>query len=200
MTTNVKSLSEQLFELILKDYPIGIQLTSGDLKVTANTHGIVCSEGAVAGFMNRAVRKEVLKLVGAVIPDLRKNKKAFVYQVLSHEPWDFKAPSKGSLKGRELKSYNMQDVPLIEYSGTHNGEPIKVIEAKDKDKVQFGIDKAVKDWADKCVTNGTVEDEIMLRLAEVMALIEAQRGVRTNIAAFSDDEIADEVKRRFHSK
>ena len=202
MTTNVKSISEQLFTLIIKDYPIGVQLTSGDLKTTANIHGIKCSMGAVSGFMNRAVEKGVFKLIGAIIIDAQKNKKTFLYQVLNHDAWDFKAPGKGSPVGRSSKGYNLPDVPLLEYEGTHNGEKITVVESKPepKAKVQFGSDKAVKDWADKCVADGTVEDEIILRLAEVMALIEAQRGVRTDISAFSDDEIADEVKRRFHKK
>lgn len=201
MTTNVKSVSEQLFELLVKDYPIGIQLTSGDLLATANIHGIKCSMGAVAGFMNRCVEKKVVKLIGAVIADVKKNKKTFVYQVLHHTPWNFHVAGVGSPKGRKLKGYNLPDVPLVEYNGTHNGEPIKVVEAKDqKAKVQFGSDKAVKEWSEKCVSDGTAEDEIIIRLAEVMALIEAMRGQKTKITQFSDDEIADEVKRRFHNK
>lgn len=199
MTTNVKSMSEQLFGLLKTDYPIGVQLTSGDLKVTANAHGIKCSIGAVAGFMNRAVEKGVIKLIGGIIIDTQKNKKTFLYQVLNHDEWDFKAPGKGSNLGRKLKTYNLPDVPLVEYTGTHNGEPIKVAEAS-KPKVAFGSDKAVKDWAEKCVADGTAEDEIIFRLAEVMGLLEAMRGKKTKITEFSDDEIADEVKRRFHSK
>lgn len=204
MTTNVKSLSEQLFDLLKKDYPIGIRMTSGDLKTTANIHDIKCSEGAVAGFLNRAQKKGVLSLVGST--KIKGNKReTFVYQVMSHDAWAFKGPSAGSPKGREMKGYHTRkNVPLIEYDGTHNGEPIKVIESKpepkNKAQVQFGTDKTVETWANKCVADGTATEEIMLRLAETMALLNALTGAKTKISEFSDDEIADEVKRRFHSK
>lgn len=198
MNTNVKSVSEQLFELLKKDYPIGVNLTSGDLLTTANIHGIKCSMGAVAGFMNRAVEKKVLDLIGAVIIDTQKNKKTFVYRVMNHNAWNFKAPGKGSDLGRKLKGYNLPDVPLLEYAGSHNGEPIKVVDTKkDGAKVSFGSDKAVKDWAEGCMKQGTAEDEIIIRLAEVMALIEAMRD-KKSVAELTDDELIAEVKRRFH--
>lgn len=201
MTTNIKSMSEQLFELLVKDYPIGIRLTSGDLMTTANIHGIKCSMGAVAGFMNRAVEKGVVELIGAVIIDLKKNKKTFVYQVLHHRPWDFKAPGKGSPLGRKLKSYNLPNVELIEHNGTHNGEPIKVVESKpepkDEAQVHFGADKAVQDWAEKSVKDGTAVEDIMIRLAEVMTLINAMP-TKKSMAEATDDELIAEVKRRFH--
>lgn len=197
MNTNLKSVSEQLFKLLKKDYPIGIRMTSGDLQTTANIHGIECSEGAVAGFFNRAQKKGVVAVVGSA--RIKGNKRdTFVYQVISHEPWDFKPSSLGSPKGRQMKGYNTQTVPLIEYDATHNGETIKVVEAKkDGAKVSFGSDNAVKEWAESCMSGGTAEDEIMLRLAEVMALIEAMRS-KKNIAEATDDELIAEVKRRFH--
>lgn len=202
MTTNVKSLSEQLFDLLKKDYPIGIRMTSGDLKTTANIHGIKCSEGAIAGFLNRAQKKGVLSLVGSA--KIKGNKReTFVYQVMNHDAWAFKGPSAGSPKGREMKGHHInKNVPLIEYNGTHNGDTIKVVEAakpepKDKAKVQFGTDKAVGEWAEKCVKDGTIIEEIMIRLAEVMALINAM-GTKKNIAEATDDELIAEVKRRFH--
>lgn len=202
MTTNVKSVSEQLFDLLIKDYPIGIRMTSGDLQTTANIHGIKCSEGAVAGFFNRAQKKGVLELIGGVILDIKKNKKTFVYQVKSHKPWNFKGPSAGSPKGRQVKSYTITSPDLVEYDGQHNGETIKVVEAakpepKDKAKVQFGTDKAVGEWAEKCIKDGTVIEEIMIRLAEVMALINAME-TKKNITEATDDELIAEVKRRFH--
>lgn len=185
------SIASDIFAILCEEYPVNSSFTSGDLKVLCNTRGINASEGAVQGFLNRALKKKVLTYDSTYRTP--KNQLGYFYRVLKHEGWNFHAPSLGSEPGRKITSNRP----------TFNGEPITVIEtpkSEPKAKVQFGSDKTVSDWAEKCVTDGTATDEIMIRLAEVMALIEAQRNQKTKISEFSDDEIADEVKRRFHSK
>ena len=195
MTNRRLSLASDLFKVMVDQFPIGRVITSGEMRVAAEMAGLQPSEGAVQGFLNRALKKKVVVHDG--IYHTKKNQKGYYFRIISHEPWNFKSPGIGSIAGRSLNYtkplFEGEEMPVNHIPENKKEEPAKR-------EVRFITDQPVADWANRCAADGTATDEIMLRLGEVMALVEAQRGLMTKLSEFTDDEIADEVKRRFHSK
>lgn len=184
-----KSLASDLFAILVDMFPIGYDFTSAEFKAIETIKGLNASEGAVQGFLNRALKKKNL-----IVSNTYKSPKGqicYIYKVINHTPWGFHTAGIGSHEGRQIKQSRHINMGIE--------ENITVIEVK-KPEVHFVTDQAVKDWANKCAADGTATDEIMLRLSEVMALVEGQREMLSKLTDYSDDEIADEVKRRFHSK
>ena len=189
-----KSLASDIHAILISNIKVGQNFTAQELKVLVSVKGINASEGAIHGFLNRAMNKGMVKHTGHYTVG-KTNSKAYVYMLNNTDAWAFKSASKGSPAGRKLHKDHPDFGDRIETAMND-----KNLNVKTTPEVAFATDRAVSDWANKCAADGTATDEIMLRLGEVMALVEAQRGLMTKLSEFTDDEIADEVKRRFHSK
>lgn len=196
--TKKKSLASDIFE-ILKEYPVGETITSSELKIKCKLRGLQVSDGAVQGFINRAINKGVLKVTG--IYKTPKNQTGYFYSILNHTPWNFHGPSHGSTKGRVIKGTNHQtDLPIIETEAIHNGEKITVL---DKPKIEPKKEEpasppslSMADWALECVQNGTAFGEMDVRLTEAFALMGALRLSQKTISDMTTDELLAEIKRR----
>ena len=103
------SASEQLHSLLMKE-DVGYKFTKDSLKNKASDAGLDnISDGAITGFIHRAVRFGHVRLAGKVAGE--HGRMLHQYEIVDREPWDFKPPSKGSPKGRTMGERHYQEVP-----------------------------------------------------------------------------------------
>ena len=184
MTHKPKSLASDLFKVLMEEFPIGAEFTSAEFKAVENIKGLNASEGAVQGFLNRAIKKDVIRVTRTF--KSAKGQINYIYQVIKHEPWGFHSAGIGSHEGRKLNQTRHINMGIE--------ENITVVESKKSETA------TMEQWAKDEAKAGTAFDSIIVRLLEIAALLEASKLQTKTITEFTDDEIADEVKRRFHSK
>ena len=115
------SASEQLHGLLMQE-GVGYKFTKDSLKTKVSDAGLdEISEGAITGFIHRAVRFGHVQFAGKVAGE--QGRMLYQYEIVDREPWEFKPPSKGSPKGRTMGERHYQEVPD---QGLHaNPEPPK---------------------------------------------------------------------------
>ena len=105
------SATEQLHGLLMKE-EVGYKFTVDDLKIKVSDAGLEgISEGAITGFIHRAVRFGRVQFVGKVVGEY--NRMLYKYEIVDREPWNFKPKSHGSHKGRKIGERHYQEVPVI---------------------------------------------------------------------------------------
>ena len=105
------SASEQLHGLLMQE-DVGYKFTKDNLKTKvsdASLDGI--SEGAITGFIHRAVRFGHVQFAGKIAG--KQGRMLYQYEIVKREPWEFKPPSKGSRKGRTIGERHYQEVPVL---------------------------------------------------------------------------------------
>ena len=103
------SASEQLHGLLMQE-GVGYKFTKDSLKNKASDAGLdEISEGAITGFIHRAVRFGHVQFVGKVAGE--HGRMLYQYEIMDHESWAFKPSSKGSPKGRTMGERHYQEVP-----------------------------------------------------------------------------------------
>ena len=103
------SASKQLHSLLMKE-DVGYKFTKDSLKNKASAAGLdKISEGAITGFIHRAVRFGHVQFAGKVAGE--QGRMLYQYEIIDREPWEFKPPSKGSTKGRTIGERHYQEVP-----------------------------------------------------------------------------------------
>ena len=103
------SASEQLHGLLMQE-DVGYKFTKDSLKNKVSDAGLdEISEGAITGFIHRAVRFRHVRCIGKVAGE--HGRMLYQYEVVDREPWEFKSSSKGSPKGRTIGKRNYQEMP-----------------------------------------------------------------------------------------
>lgn len=103
------SASEQLHGLLMQE-DVGYKFTKDSLKTKVSDAGLdEISEGAITGFIHRAVRFGHVQFAGKVAG--KQGRMLFQYEIVDRGPWEFKPPSKGSRKGRTIGERHYQEVP-----------------------------------------------------------------------------------------
>ena len=103
------SASEQLHGLLMQE-DVGYKFTKDSLKTKVSDAGLdKISEGAITGFIHRAVRFGHVQFAGKVAGE--QGRMLYQYEIIDREPWEFKPPSKGSPKGRTIGERHYQEVP-----------------------------------------------------------------------------------------
>ena len=103
------SASEMLHTLLMQE-DVGYKFTKDSLKIMVSDAGLdEISEGAITGFIHRAVRFGHVQFAGKVVGEHRRM--LHQYEIIDREPWAFKPPSKGSPKGRTIGEMHYQEVP-----------------------------------------------------------------------------------------
>ena len=103
------SASEQLHGLLMQE-DVGYKFTKDSLKNKASAAGLdKISEGAITGFIHRAVRFGHVQFAGKVAGE--QGRMLYQYEIIDREPWEFKPPSKGSPKGRTIGERHYQELP-----------------------------------------------------------------------------------------
>ena len=103
------SASEQLHGLLMQE-DVGYKFTKDSLKNKASDAGLdEISEGAITGFIHRAVRFGHVRFAGKVAGE--QGRMLYQYEIVDRKPWGFKPPSKGSPKGRTIGERHCQEVP-----------------------------------------------------------------------------------------
>ena len=103
------SASEQLHGLLMQE-DVGYKFTKDSLKNKASDAGFdEISEGAITGFIHRAVRFGHVQFAGKVAGE--QGRMLYQYEIVDREPWEFKPPSKGSPRGRTIGERHYQEVP-----------------------------------------------------------------------------------------
>ena len=106
------SASEQLYGLLMQE-DVGYKFTKDSLKNKASDAGLdEISEGAITGFIHRAVRFGHVQFAGKVAGE--HGRILYQYEIVDREPWEFKPPSKGSPKGRTIGERQYNPVPDAE--------------------------------------------------------------------------------------
>lgn len=103
-----KSASELLHGLLMKE-EVGFKFTKQTLTEMAAKAGVDVSEGAITGFIHRAVRLGRVQLVGKVKGN--EGRMLYQYQILDRGPWGFNSKSHGSPKGRTIRNRQYNPVP-----------------------------------------------------------------------------------------
>ena len=89
---------------------VGYKFTKDSLKNKASAAGLdKISEGAITGFIHRAVRFGHVQFAGKVAGE--QGRMLYQYEIIDREPWEFKPPSKGSPKGRTIGERHYQELP-----------------------------------------------------------------------------------------
>ena len=105
------SASEQLHGLLMQE-DVGYKFTKDSLKNKVSDAGLdEISEGAITGFIHRAVRFGHVQFAGKVAGE--HGRMLYQYEVVDREPWEFKPPSKGSPKGRTIGERHYQEMPVL---------------------------------------------------------------------------------------
>ena len=103
------SASEQLHGLLMQE-DVGYKFTKDSLQTKVSDAGLDgISEGAITGFIHRAVRFGHVQFAGKVAGE--HGRILYQYEIVDREPWEFKPPSKGSPKGRTMGERHYQEVP-----------------------------------------------------------------------------------------
>ena len=103
------SASEQLHGLLMQE-DVGYKFTKDSLKNKVSDAGLdEISEGAITGFIHRAVRFGHVQFAGKVAG--KQGRILYQYEIMDRGPWEFKPPSKGSPKGRTIGERHYQEVP-----------------------------------------------------------------------------------------
>lgn len=120
----MKSASEKLHGLLMKE-GVGFKFTMQTLKDMAAEAEMNVTDGAVTGFIQRAVRFGRAQLVGKVKGN--EGRMLHQYETLNREPWKFKHKGRGSEKGRTISDRHYNPVPDL--TGLHSDpEPeVKII-------------------------------------------------------------------------
>ena len=106
------SASEQLHGLLMKE-DVGYQFTKDSLKAKVSDAGLdEISEGAITGFIHRAVRFGHVQFAGKVAGE--QGRMIHQYEILNRDPWGFKPKSHGSNKGRKITNRQYNPVPDAE--------------------------------------------------------------------------------------
>lgn len=162
------SASEMLHSLLMKE-DVGHKFTKDSLKNKAFDAGLdEISEGAITGFIHRAVRFGHVQFAGKVAGE--QGRMLHQYEIMDHEPWAFKPPSKGSPKGRTMGERHYQEVPEIQNQA---GEQLKLVLTDD--------------------TPAPVES-LYMRLFDLAAEVEALE--KKSIKDYSTDELIAELRKR----
>ena len=89
---------------------VGYLFTKDSLKSMVFYAGLgEISNGAITGFIHRAVRFGHVQFAGKVARE--HGRMLYQYEIVNREPWGFKPPSKGSPKGRTMGERHYQEVP-----------------------------------------------------------------------------------------
>ena len=162
-----KSATELLHDLLMKE-GVGFKFTMQTLRDMAAQAGVGMTQGAVTGFIHRAVRFGHVQLVGKVKGN--EGRMLHQYEILNRDPWGFKPKTRGSYKGRTIK--NRQYNPVPDLTELHSdSEP----EAK------TGINHPVQTL---------LSDQLFLLAVDVAAL------EKKSITDYSTDELIAELKTR----
>lgn len=115
------SASEQLHGLLMQE-DVGYKFTMESLKTKVSDAGLnQISEGAITGFIHRAVCFDRVQIVGKAVGN--NGRMLHQYEIVDREPWSFKTKSRGSTKGRKIGKRNYQELPK---QGIHvDPEPLK---------------------------------------------------------------------------
>ena len=117
------SASEMLHGLLMKE-DVGYKFTKDSLKTKVSDAGLdEISEGAITGFIHRAVRFGHVQFAGKVAGE--HGRMLHQYEIVDREPWEFKPPSKGSPKGRTIGERHYQEMPVLS-DDTNDDTPASV--------------------------------------------------------------------------
>ena len=117
------SASEQLHGLLMQE-DVGYKFTKDSLKTKVSDAGLDgISEGAITGFIHRAVRFGHVQFAGKVAGE--QGRMLHQYKIVNREPWGFKPRSKGSPKGRTIGERHYQEMPVLS-DDTHDDTPAPV--------------------------------------------------------------------------
>ena len=105
------SASEMLHTLLMQE-DVGYKFTKDSLKIMVSDAGLdEITEGAITGFIHRAVRLGHIQFAGKVAGE--HGRMLYQYEIVDREPWEFKPRSKGSPKGRTMRERHYQEMPVL---------------------------------------------------------------------------------------
>ena len=105
------SASEQLHGLLMQE-DVGYKFTKDSLKNKASDAGLdEISEGAITGFIHRAVRFGHVQFAGKVAGE--HGRMLYQYEIVNRESKKNKQRNKGSTKGRTIRERHYQEMPML---------------------------------------------------------------------------------------
>ena len=109
-----KSASNILHNILVQ-HEIGYEFDVRDLEEEANNYGYDFSEGAIGGFITRAIDKKIVSVKGTIRPKGQARTRR-VYTLVDKQDWRFMPAGVGSYPGREIhgKTRSNDQLELIE--------------------------------------------------------------------------------------
>lgn len=114
MGKHTKSASNILHGILVQ-HPIGYEFDIHSLTEESKNYGYDFSEGAITGFITRAINKEIVSIKGTIRPKGQARTRR-IYTLVDKQDWRFKPAGVGSYPGREIhgKAHGNDQLELIE--------------------------------------------------------------------------------------
>ena len=105
-----KSASNILHNILVQ-HEIGYEFVAHNLQEEASNYGFSITEGAVNGFITRALDKKIISIKGKTRPKGQQRTRR-VYTLVDKQEWDFKPAGVGSYPGRKVHGKTRGDEQL----------------------------------------------------------------------------------------
>ena len=151
---------------------VGFKFTMQSLRDMAAQAEMDMTQGAITGFIHRAVRLGRVQIVGKVKGN--QGRMLYQYVIVDREPWDFKDKTHGSNKGRVMRNRHYNPVPDL--TELHS-DP----EPEAKTVTSYPVQSLARDY-------------LFMRLFDLAAEVEALE--KKSLKDYSTDELIAELKTR----
>lgn len=177
--------AEITYDFICQSVPIGDSFTAWSLHDAMKNHGLSVTYSALTSFLTRALRREMIIVVGYG------DRKARIYQLIAKPTWEFGHKTIGSLPGRTIhKEPAIYDLPVDD-----TAMPITVqASAADDTPLQMPIPTAAMKFYDGEPVKRLTLSDMLINIAADVERMELKP--EKQLSDFTTDELMAELKRR----
>ena len=173
-----KSGSQQLCEYLL-DKPLGFRFTKASLEEATKDWGF--GDGVVSGFIVRAKYKG---MVVAVASQKGKSRRpAVIYELVSHQAWNFHGPGIGSHTGREIHARKHDPIPSLMDLMFNRPKEEPVPEPEE----EYETERVLMTY-----DTGSLADQLM----ELAIQVNDLENKKPSLSGFTTDELLEELRSR----
>lgn len=185
--------AEITYDFICESVPIGDSFTAWSLHDAMKNHGLSVTYSALTSFLTRALRREMIIVVGYG------DRKARIYQLASKPTWEFGPKTIGSLPGRTIHKesviHDLRDGSDEVKKGLQDwiGNSDTAVVEGSTVPTPFSIPvSAIKE--NRIVENRATLSDLLINIAADVERLELKP--EKQLSDFTTDELMTELKRR----
>lgn len=188
MGKQTKSASNILHGILVQ-HAIGYEFDIRTLQQEPINYGYDFSEGAITGFIVRAIRKGIVTVKGTTRPKGQQRTRR-LYILVDKQDWLFKSPGIGSYPGRKIMGHHNADQTEIFATSAY----LDPIPGTDDIPVEDIIQQIVQNDPEKITYDeGSISDQLINLAIKVNEL--ENRPVKT-LSDYSTNDLIEELKTR----